>query len=597
MGKRLRIVQLEERIVLDAAVAAVVANAVAAAGSSPQTGVAPIIYVDAQNQGSVHDGSTWATAYTDLQSALDAAGAASGSEQVWVAQGVYTPSQVYTPDGVPGGALGLTVSNMSTFLIPDGVEIYGGFKAGAVSLSSRSPGYLTVLSGDLQGNDINNPLDSGYAASKADNSWHVVTVGSDVSYTGANVRLDGLSIINGYANGPEGSPFFTPLLANNYNFGGGLYANFDSTVVLDGVTFQYNFAASDGGGVFTNNSNLLVMNSTFDHNSAIVRAGALEAWSTFDTAPHQMIVTNSVFTHNTAAVFGGAIVAEGTYASQGSAFYVDHSFFQGNVAGEGGAITVDSLNVYVNQSTFLNNEAHVAAGAIAETNVVNTFVGGPIDLGTYVYDSVFQGNVARGDVGYHYFMNHLFDALGASINFSFGGGALVNYMHGNLYVSGSLFQDNQAVGSDGGAILSGSSSSFTNPGGYLIAAGVNTFVADSVFVNNEGRFGGAIAALSDIGYLAAPNVEANVIAVTGSTFQDNFASIGGGAIALDGVTAEIQSNKFFGKNDALVNGDQMYAVDSMIEGVLTSNSAGVASQLLAYNAFKQFSAAEDLYLL
>lgn len=64
---------------------------------------------------------------------------------------------------------------MKTFNIPDNVEIYGGFKSGMHNLSQRNPDkYVTVLNGDLAGNDINDSSNAGYAGSKADNLSYVV---------------------------------------------------------------------------------------------------------------------------------------------------------------------------------------------------------------------------------------------------------------------------------------------------------------------------------------------------------------------------------------------------------------------------------------
>lgn len=593
MFRALRIVPLEERIVLDAAVAAVVADAVASVAQSHAA--PPIIYVDADNAGSTHDGTSWATAYTNLQSALDKAAATSGADQIWVAQGVYTPSKVYAPDNVVGGALGLSGNNMKTFNLPDNVEIYGGFKAGAKHMAEQNPDhYLTILSGDLLGNDINDPLAAGYAASKADNAWHVVTAANDVSLTGVTARLDGMSIVNGYANGPEGSPFFTPVIANNYDFGGGMYVNFDSHIVLSEMTFKHNFASGDAGGLFSNNSDFLVKDSTFDSNSAVARAGALEGWSTFDSTPRTMIITDSVFTNNSVAVFGGAIVGEGSFPSAGSKMIIHDSLFRDNVAGEGGAIVIDSLDVFVIKSTFIDNVAHVNGGAIATTNVVDTFLGGPINLTTSVLDSTFIGNIAEGNAGYHAFMNGLFSNPGLSIDFAFGGGALANYMHGNMVVDGSLFKDNHAINTDGGAILSGYGSAMS--GSFIVAAGVNTTVTDSVFVDNSAVNGGAIAAVSNIGYIAAPNLEANVIVVKDSVFKDNTALGMGGAMELKSVNAVVKTNVFHNNNEAVGLGDQVYGDTSRINGV-ASSSAGAVAALKSYNTFKNFTLSEDLYLL
>lgn len=105
---------MEERIVLDAAAAAV-------------------IYLNAQATGTVHDGSSWAHAYTSLQDALTKAAATSGADQFWVAKGTY--------------------STNITFALPDNVSIYGGFKGNKTSLKRNISDNTTILK-DTAGNSV-----------------------------------------------------------------------------------------------------------------------------------------------------------------------------------------------------------------------------------------------------------------------------------------------------------------------------------------------------------------------------------------------------------------------------------------------------------
>ena len=216
-----------------------------------------VLYVDANiaadSTSHVHDGSSWANAFSNLQDALTQAATSQGPSAIWIAQGTYKPSQIYSPldaNGVPvvGGESGLDVPNLKTFDLPNNVSLYGGLVYGMTSLSQSNPiAHPTILSGDLDGNDINNPSDPGYAASKADNAWHVVTLGDDITQQAVTASLSGLQIIDGDADGGNVGGTLSPFIVGHSD-GGGVYAAWGSNVTVNNDLFQYNFAASDGGG-------------------------------------------------------------------------------------------------------------------------------------------------------------------------------------------------------------------------------------------------------------------------------------------------------------------------------------------------------------
>src|SRR5512143_979561 len=133
--------------------------------AASETG-ATTIYVRAAAAGA-NDGTSWANAYTDLQTALAAAVA---SDEIWVAAGAYKPTA--------------TTDRTISFALKNGVGIYGGFAGGETLRGQRNPEVnVTILSGDI-----------GTPGSAADNSYHVVT--TDASVTSSAV-LDGFTITAG----------------------------------------------------------------------------------------------------------------------------------------------------------------------------------------------------------------------------------------------------------------------------------------------------------------------------------------------------------------------------------------------------------------
>src|SRR4029078_3580879 len=124
------------------------------------------IYVKASGNYPTPNGASWKTAFKNLQDALDAT---APGDEIWIAEGIYTPSKIYSPNGVTGGASGLNTASLKTFNLPDHVTLYGGFKGNERSLNQRpANNHKTVLSG----------------STGTGKCWHVVTAGNDIAQTG-----------------------------------------------------------------------------------------------------------------------------------------------------------------------------------------------------------------------------------------------------------------------------------------------------------------------------------------------------------------------------------------------------------------------------
>ena len=129
-----------------------------------QTEDADIIYVDASAAG-FNTGTSWDHAYTDLQDALTRAreaGCSATGYKIYAAEGTYKPGRSMT----------------ASFELPDGTEVYGGFKRGGCGFEERNPDkYLTILSGeiDIAIEELNNEV--------------VVTMGDDCVLDGFVVEF------------------------------------------------------------------------------------------------------------------------------------------------------------------------------------------------------------------------------------------------------------------------------------------------------------------------------------------------------------------------------------------------------------------------
>ncbi len=171
-----------------------------------------VLYVDDSAAGA-NNGTSWADAFTDLQAAI---AAATPGSQVWVAEGVYKPTQ----------GLDRSVS----FELSD-IQLYGGFAGYEQSLAERAGLFdTTILSGDLAGDD--GPGFSGYD----ENSYHVVVTGPFPTID--DEWLDGFTARGGNANGTGVDAV-----------GGGLYVASIDAMTLRNCRFVANRSLGPGGGL------------------------------------------------------------------------------------------------------------------------------------------------------------------------------------------------------------------------------------------------------------------------------------------------------------------------------------------------------------
>lgn len=233
------------------------------------------IYV---KKGGSGNGSSWAQATGNLQGALLHA---KDNSQIWVASGKYFT----TEDN----------DRTKSFVIPEGVEIYGGFAGYETSLEQRDPlKNLTILSGE-----IGQP-------SKDDNAYTVVYT-KNISYS---TVIDGFVIMGGSAIGSDSQ---NPL---HYK-GAGWYndaTNANSSPTIRNCIFMDNIAREGGGGLYNYTSNgtceAYIENCKFIRNISDIDGGAIfNDGNNGKCAPQ---LTNCLFEANE-ATYGAAIFNKADY--------------------------------------------------------------------------------------------------------------------------------------------------------------------------------------------------------------------------------------------------------------------------------------------
>jgi hypothetical protein len=205
------------------------------------------------------DGSSWSKAYRNL---YDGLAAAQPGDTVRVADGTYVPDD---GSGVTSG------DRTASFEIPNNVTVLCGYAGyGASNPDARNAdAYPTILSGDLNGNDLWGILNI------SENSYHVV------SASGSGT-LDGAVITAGHANG-----------SGDDGYGGGVFLK-SSSLKINACKIRGNKADFGAGVACLQGIAPVLINTEITGNGAYVFGGCLYN----DEANTQ--ITNCLITGNLA---------------------------------------------------------------------------------------------------------------------------------------------------------------------------------------------------------------------------------------------------------------------------------------------------------
>jgi predicted outer membrane repeat protein len=373
-----------------------------------------------------------------------------------------------------------------------------------------------------------------------------ITLNSQIEIgVGKNLIIDGAGAANLTLSGNNASRIFllnstsvTPTslavknitLANGYtpDQGGAITTTHQGVLTVENVTFKDNVADKGGGAIFSAfEGSLTVANSRFDGNKAIAANDERGAGAIAFFGPGNLTVRNSDFTNNR-GINGAAI---------------------------------NSLNgkLTVENSKFINNDTKAAFFDTGKTNDFLRGFGGAIytdraNNSMMIKNSIFEGNIAKGAGG----AVHLF-ADPEDV----------------LIIEGSVFQNNQAIGLQGGESGKGggishirdgisSQGSFTlsnstianntgyDQGGGLWVNNTKSTITNSTFSGNriigtEGKnSGGAINTYSQLD-------------VINTTIANNYAGwVGGGIVASDNAAVTVKNTIF--SNNTADNGTNKWGI-------------------------------------
>ena len=368
------------------------------------------LYVDQGVTGG--DGKSWATAFDQI---ADAITDSECEDEIWVA-GPYTYKPTTGTDR--------TVS----FMIKNGLKVYGGLATGAATLDGRDfVANETKLSGDI-----------GTVGDAGDNSCSVVMAGGTMT-------LDGFTIEKGNA-GPGCSD----------NRGGGLFIMNGAGFVVSNCTFVGNSSGEAGGAIYSQSASLTISHCTFRDNVSISGDGG--GVYIFSNSPAVVTtISQSNFAGNSGWWRGGGlhIVGSGALVVRESMF-IDNSLLHPSY--EGGSIFIQGgglgLTVLIEDSMFVGTKRHdgnygTNGGAVVlEGN----------DINVQIARSIFAGNQA------------VF------------GGAILQRAGTTLVLTDGLIVGNQASGNGGGIYRTGSSADTLLLN--LTVAGNQASIGGGLYVDN-----------------------------------------------------------------------------------------------------------------
>ncbi len=476
-------------------------------------------YVKTDGTGAAVTATGWGTASKDLQEVINTA---QSGDKIFVAMGTYLPNR---PANTP------TVINASSrdnaFVLKNGVSIYGGFAGTESNESQRVAGNITILSGDLSGNDVDETTinTANYMTlNKTDNVSHVVLALGISTVT----VFDGFTITKGNASATSVATINVNGLDVDKRFGGGIYVlDVSANLTISNIVVTINrangdgYGSSSGGGFYINNSSPTITNCEITknfntHGTAPKTSGTNYGSGMSLVMSSSPIITNTTFSDNF-GLYGGALSANG-----GSPKFTNCVFKLNRGNGRGGAIDIRGASPIFTNCLFSEN----SAGSDGGGGAVYNYSGRPTFLNCIFYKNGANASGTTkpisaaygGENGSNYgaiFINNTFyenqnTSTGTAANYNAGiqilavnsGAAFSDkktYLHNNIFFSNTAL--NNAITPDlfvsNLALLGGFNNNIIQQTEYVPTDQNNKMNIDPLFISTT---------LGHIGFLAPSNI-------------------------------------------------------------------------------------------
>ncbi len=335
------------------------------------------------------DGTSWANAYDNLETAL--ASASSGNE-IWVASGTYM----------------ISGDRNQSFVVPSGVAMYGGFNGTEVLLSQRD-WELNITS--LDGNNLSHTILYLYNSSTStiidgfviENGMAEEGGADDKGKSGAAIYIDGAG------STPSSPQILNCVIQNNTSSsrGGAVLINASFSGVANPVFKNCSFegnrtSGANGGAVYADGTFGGVCNPTYEdctfyNNRAFGSGGAIfcqgqqgDATATFSRCNFDSNYTDTAH--------GGAMYSIGNQGGKANHIITNCRFYKNSAIAAGGIYSnagSGSASPVITNCTFYGNTTNPLAGGTGGAIYSNGDGGGTSS--TVITNCIIWGNYALYD--------------------------------------------------------------------------------------------------------------------------------------------------------------------------------------------------------
>ena len=294
------------------------------------------------------------------------------------------------------------------------------------------------------------------------------------------------------------------LISNSSDAGGGI-ALIDCEMQVSNCNINNNSATSFGGGLTASFSDLYIDSTSFIDDTSEFQSGAINLWNS------NLEITNCQFTDNSSAVNYGAIGADS------SIVHIRNSMFTLNSSVWGGALSVNTGELHMNDCTVKNNSAEHGGGLISGWN--NT------ELNNVSFEqniSIWGGGISATNCSIQMdscsFYQNSSESQGGAIEYVADTSGFTSVCQ--FKISNSIFEENSSLGRCGAIQIEQYNSQ---------APLVNVLIDKSEFKNNDALRVGALR-LGNISDFIVSNTKFIGNSVTQNTAACTFASLSRGNV-------------------------------------------------------------------